>query len=215
MLPELKQPVMLRAKPEASPDQPTVRVVRFFACAPLRLRMTCFRNTLLVHFTCTVGSLCPSPKLTLDTNESTVLKCSWSAECRTRRQCYANARSCCRQPPDSDARYAGPADHHPHSWLGQHHAGTGSRIPGTDHWRTKIRPEREGLCALASARPSWTWARPEPGTFPTTTSRCQEPPEICRSALQPSFPRTACPVLLYGAGIQGWGLVPAKTVPRL
>ena len=37
---------MLRAKPEASPDQPTVRVVRFFACAPLRLRMTCFRNTL-------------------------------------------------------------------------------------------------------------------------------------------------------------------------
>ena len=32
--------VMLRAKPEASPDQPTLRVVRFFACAPLRLRMT-------------------------------------------------------------------------------------------------------------------------------------------------------------------------------
>ena len=30
VLPELKQPVMLRAKPEASPDQPTVRVVRFF-----------------------------------------------------------------------------------------------------------------------------------------------------------------------------------------
>ena len=46
MLPEFKQPVMLRAKPEASPDQPTVRVVRFFACAPLRLRMTCFGNTL-------------------------------------------------------------------------------------------------------------------------------------------------------------------------
>ena len=44
---ELKQPVMLRAKPEASPDQPTLRVVRFFACAPLRLRMTCFGNTLL------------------------------------------------------------------------------------------------------------------------------------------------------------------------
>ena len=32
--------VMQRAKPEASPDQPTLRVVRFFACAPLRLRMT-------------------------------------------------------------------------------------------------------------------------------------------------------------------------------
>ena len=46
VLPEFKQPVMLRAKPEASPDQPTVRVVRFFACAPLRLRMTCFGNTL-------------------------------------------------------------------------------------------------------------------------------------------------------------------------
>ena len=36
--------VMLRAKPEASPDQPTLRVVRFFACAPLRLRMTFLNN---------------------------------------------------------------------------------------------------------------------------------------------------------------------------
>jgi hypothetical protein len=37
---------MLRAKLEASPDQPTLRVLRFFACAPLRLRMTCFGNIL-------------------------------------------------------------------------------------------------------------------------------------------------------------------------